>query len=73
MNTETTRVKLWRCGMSDKAMQFFVLPPGTDGNRSVWIPRSVIHHVSTLPPDGRSAFTPCLVDVEDWFVEKEDL
>lgn len=73
MKTETTRLKLWRCGQSEKAQQFFVLPPGSEGNRSVWIPRSVIHHLSTLPRDGHGGFTPCVVDVESWFAEKENL
>lgn len=72
MIPETRRLKLWRCGQSEKAQQFFVLPPGTDGNRSVWIPRSVIHHLSTLPCEAGKP-QPCLVEVEDWFAEKEDL
>lgn len=72
MNTETTRVKLWRCGRTDKAQQFFVLPPGTEDNRTIWIPRSVIHHVSTLPCKPGEP-QPCIVDVESWLVETEGL
>lgn len=60
----TVRVKLWRIRVSDKAMLFQTMPPG-DVGVEIWIPRSVIHHVSTLPAElGKP--TPCLVDVEEW-------
>lgn len=64
------RVKLWRVQETDKARLFRVMPE--DGAREVWIARSVVKHLSTLPAEP-NGLVPCLVDMEAWVVEKEDL
>lgn len=39
---------------------------------TIWVPRSVVHHISRGPQD-YSGRQECLVEVDDWFAEKNDL
>lgn len=51
---------------SDRARLFRV------GDRELWVPRSVTKSITKLAPavDGTRE---CILDIEDWFVEKEGL
>lgn len=41
-------------------------------DRQVWIPRSVIKRITKFAPDS-NGHRECILDVEDWFSEKEGL
>lgn len=53
-------------GETDKARKFKVV------DREVWIPRSVVTSITKLAPDA-NGHRECVLDVEDWFIEKEKL
>jgi hypothetical protein len=67
------KVNLWQIknDRTKAAILFRTLHPD-DGGREVWVPRSVIDHVSRNPPD-KHGVCLCHVTVADWFAEKEDL
>ena len=65
------RVRLWQIRSTEKAYLFRTLPPGDPQGQEVWVPRSVIGHVSRNAPV--NGVQECVVDVEDWFAEKHDL
>lgn len=54
---------------SDKAFKFVRRDTGAD----VWIPKSVIRHISQRTVPDANGLALVLVDVEDWFAEKEGL
>jgi len=64
-------VKLWEISSTERAIEFSTLPKG-DGGRTVWVPRSQIRHISR-DRSNSGEWPTCLVDVEDWLVEKEEL
>jgi hypothetical protein len=43
-----------------------------NGNENVYVPKSVISHISREAPDS-SGWRIVYVEVKDWFAEKEDL
>jgi len=51
---------------TEKARQFMV------NERLIWIPRSVVKCITKGPPD-KQGQRVCVLDVEDWFCEKEGL
>lgn len=51
---------------TEKARQFKVV------DRLVWIPRSVVKSITKFRPDA-NGHRECLVEVEDWFADKEGL
>jgi hypothetical protein len=69
--SETRTVKLWQVGITPGAIHFSTMPPGENG-RKVWIPRSLIPHISR-EPELTNGWKPCIVEVEDWFLEKQNL
>lgn len=66
-------VKLWEVSSSGKAILFSTLPKSDEGHRTLWIPKSQINHISRDAKISVDEWTPCLVDVADWLVEKESL
>ena len=44
----------------------------TVADREVWVPRSVTKRITKFPPDAQG-HRECIVDVEDWFADKEGL
>lgn len=72
MKDEFHRLRLWEIEQREKAILFATMPDHSPRTRKVWIPRSVIDHISrdAALPNG---WRPCTVDVADWFAEKEDL
>jgi len=40
--------------------------------REVWIPRSVTPRITKFAPD-KKGYRECIVEVEDWFAEKNNL
>ena len=42
------------------------------GDREVWIPRSLTGSITKFMPDA-NGHRECVMEVEDWFCEKEDL
>jgi hypothetical protein len=68
VNTESRTVKLWLVAETKLARKFRTDGPEAD-SETVWIPKSVIHHVSNqggIPP-------ACAVEVEEWWLEENDL
>ncbi len=63
---ETRKVKLWLVRETDKARLFCTATPGTTNAREIWIPRSITHSLS-------KDHETCVVEVEDWFLEREEL
>lgn len=63
------KVRLWYVRETDKARRYCKLPPERNPTEAdhIWIPRSVCEH-TTKYPDGQH-----IVDVADWFAEKENL
>ena len=51
---------------TEKARKFTV------ADRELWIPRSVITSITKFPPN-QNGHRECLVTVEDWFAEKNEL
>ncbi len=41
-------------------------------DREVWIPRSVVTRITKFHPK-QDGTRECLIEIEDWFAEKEDL
>lgn len=85
MSDEYRRVRLWQVRATDKAYCFETLPPiltSGDGDaafwvsdpksRQVWVPRSVIGHVSRGAPNDRGV-QECIVDISEWMADKLDL
>jgi len=73
MSKETRSVKLWQIGSSAKAYHFSTFAKNDLSARQLWIPRSVISHVSWLTGPDEERGQECLVEIEEWFCEKEDL
>lgn len=82
MSDEYRRVRLWQVRATEKAYLFETLPPimadsfgwyRDPKSREVWIPRSQIKHISRNPPLGPGGIQECLVDLSEWFADKEDL
>ncbi len=63
------KVTLWFIRETDKARYYSKIPPARNPGPEdcLWIPRSVCSHTSKQP-DGMH-----IVDVDDWFAEKEKL
>ena len=67
------KVHLYRCinkPGTEKAYQF---RRRDKGEKEIWIPKSLISHVSQIGLPDQYGFSLVTVDVEDWFAEKEDL
>jgi hypothetical protein len=60
------KIRLWLVKETEKARQYSKTPPGREQDL-IWIPRSVMNG-QTKQPDGE-----CMVEIEDWFCEKNDL
>ncbi len=71
----TRRVRLFEMEKRELAIKFMTKMPDKDGENyeTVWIPRSVIHHISRDLKNEDGNLTPCTVEVEEWFLEKNDL
>lgn len=68
----TRKVVLWQIGKTDKAYKFSTLTPGDAGAKDIWIPRSLIHHVSRDPaPEGQAP--RCTCEIEEWFLDNKEL
>lgn len=72
MSDEYRRITLWQVASTDKAYLFATLPKSYPKHRTIWIPRSVISHISRNPTPANE-WPQCIVDVADWFAEKQDL
>lgn len=61
------KIRLWFIREPDKARLYSRLPPERhpEIEDQLWIPRSVVSHTSKEPSGLH------IVDVEDWFAEKE--
>lgn len=71
-NRPTRSVRLWQVRDTEKAYLFSTFPKGHKDAREVWVPRSLVHHVSRereYPGEWRE----CVVDVEEWFADRESL
>lgn len=69
---DTREVVLWFIKDTDKARLFSTLPKGNPNAHEVWIPRSVTLHVSK-DPAVPNEYQRCVVEVEEWFLEKNNL
>jgi len=75
MSDFTRKVRLFEIKRSELAIQFMTKLPDKTGENyeTVWIPRSLIHHISRDLKNEEQNVTPCIVEVEEWFLEKNDL
>jgi hypothetical protein len=73
-DAETRKVVLWKVGGTPKAHLFSTLPKGDKSGKTIWVPRSLITHCSQdgVPP-GVDEWPRCIVEVEEWFLNKNDL
>lgn len=55
---------------SEKAYKFF---NHIFAMQTVWIPKSVIKHISRDPFPDQEDMLMCSIEVEDWFAEKNNL
>lgn len=72
LSKETCKVKLLeKVGElgTPKAYQFH----HPDTHKDVWIPRSLVEHVSRSGLRDKEGFRSVVVEVEEWFIEKEGL
>ena len=68
MTDDMRLVRLWQIRATDAAILFSTMPP-SDGGKEVWVPRSLIGHVSRdreLPCGWR----PCNVELAAWKAEE---
>lgn len=56
---------------TDKAY-VFCESPSERKERAIWIPRSLIHHVSRDVPDA-NGWQRCVIEVEEWWLDKNKL
>lgn len=63
------KIRLWFIRETEKARLYSKLPPERHptAEDQLWIPRSVVGHTSKEPSGLH------IVEVEDWFAEKENL
>jgi hypothetical protein len=66
MRNETTSLRGILVAETELARQFKV------ADRLVWIPRSVVHAITKFAPD-TNGHRECLLDIEQWFADKEGL
>lgn len=66
------KLRLFQIEVRERAIKFSKTPPGNREQDILWIPRSVIEHVSR-DKALENGWRPCEVTVEDWFAEKNDL
>jgi hypothetical protein len=69
----TRNVKLWQAGATEKAYRFSTLPQSDPLKRLVWIPKSQIAHISRTPSAVPGDWPECLVEIEEWLADKDDL
>ncbi len=75
----TTKCRLWFVSETEKARRYCRLPmsrhPGNDlpdNPNYIWVPKSVMEHVTKYPPaEGDRPIH--VVEVADWFADKENL
>lgn len=68
-NEETQQFDWYLVRETEKARCFSA---NEDGSRSFWVPRSLIRDFLKYPVEGTS-LPKCLVEVPEWFAEKEGL
>ena len=63
------KLRLWFIRETEKARLYCKLPPERNptADDNVWIPRSVVSHTSKEPSGLH------ILEVDDWFAEKENL
>ena len=69
----TRKVVLWEVHRTDKAILY---QDDTEINPlavKVWIPRSLIKHISKDPPVKGSNLIRSTVEIEEWFLDKYNL
>lgn len=76
--TDTRRVVLWQLAATDGAYKFSTFLSVTEaGYKVLWIPRSLIHHISREPlrpgPGPQPSAQRCVCEIEEWFLEKHEL
>ena len=55
---------------TEKARLFKISAKPND--REVWVPRSVVRRITKFAPDA-NGHRECIVDCEEWFLNKENL
>lgn len=70
MSTRKVRLFAHVNSIDTEKARAFHLPENRE--KRVWIPRSLTHHVTRNRADV-AGYMECLVEVEEWFADKEDL
>ena len=69
---DTRKVILWQVGGTEKAYLFSTFPKGDANAKQIWIPKSLICHISR-DPVRPNEWQRCTVEVEEWFLDKNEL
>ena len=67
---ETQQFDWYLVSETEKARQFSESPDGADG---FWVPRSLIRDFLKYPPKSPMHLPLCMVEIPEWFAEKEGL
>ncbi len=71
--SDSRKVVLWQKGGSDLAYRCCTMPPDDHDGKIVWVPRSVVNHVSWPAPADEDGWRKGIFDVQEWFANKENL
>ena len=69
MSTRRVKLRQWDKRRGTEKAHLFIEP---NTLQELWIPKSLVHHISRDMPDV-NGIRSCVVDVEEWFADKEDL
>ena len=67
-----TKLKVYQIGESDKAYHIS-LTPAERAPVTVWIPKSIVEHISREPQADHNDYQPCVFTLPDWFIKKAGL
>ena len=71
----TRRVVLYQIGGSPQAYKFSTKQKG-DNTRDlhiVWVPKSIIEHITRRPAQELNQWDQCEVELPEWFLDKNNL
>ena len=66
------KLNLWQVDSSEKAYLFSTTQNHKRDGKQVWIPRSMIEHVTRLP-ERIGEWQQCIVTLPEWIAEKKGL
>lgn len=70
--SETTTLRLWQVAITEKAICVSKTPKDRDPE-CVWLPRSMIEHITRFPQKEPDGWPEIHVKMQEWFAEKKGL